>query len=176
MTGKCFPLPPACHGSCATCRGPTANNCSTCRDPSLVLLEGMCVANCGQRFYVMDGVCRACHEGCEICYPDRLRCLSCASDRVLLDGNCMSECSPGYYANSSHKCREHSHCTQCMNPEENLQPDTSLEKRPIGICLPQCRAQFYSNEGRICKGEQRSVLSQADSEKKRNSNCMNGEV
>ncbi|ETE58729.1 hypothetical protein L345_15547, partial [Ophiophagus hannah] len=51
---------------------------------------------------------------------------------------------------------------KCMNPEEKLQPYLSLEERPVGTCLPQCRAQFYSDEDRICKGEQRSLLSQAD--------------
>ncbi|KAG8134314.1 hypothetical protein E2320_007432, partial [Naja naja] len=137
-----------CHESCATCRGPTANNCSTCRDPSLVFLEGTCVANCGQRFYVTEGVCRAVQDLCPLSVPPA------PSPRPSTTASVSSLVERAFISTTT--------SVKCMNPEEKLQPYLSLEERPVGTCLPQCRAQFYSDKDRICKGERRSLLSQSD--------------
>uniref|UniRef100_A0A8C6YA37 VWFC domain-containing protein n=1 Tax=Naja naja TaxID=35670 RepID=A0A8C6YA37_NAJNA len=170
----CNQVGSACHESCATCRGPTANNCSTCRDPSLVFLEGTCVANCGQRFYVTEGVCRACPEGCDRCYVDQLRCLSCASGRVLSDGNCLLECPPGYYADGSRKfC--HGSCTSCTGPLPTQCTSCSFPQAFYhGQCLFACGEGFYQHHN-LCKGCHSSCRTCVGPEYSHCTQCMNPE-
>ena len=74
----------ACHVSCATCSGFTANDCLTCVDSNASVTGGPAACLCGSGYYNADTLplvnCVQCHAACDTCNgPTNDDCLSCSA-------------------------------------------------------------------------------------------------
>lgn len=71
-----------CHGTCAICSGPEANQCQACSDVSLILQNSFCSKNnpCDPGFWIdetTEKVCKKCTDNCIIC-DDIFQCQQCS--------------------------------------------------------------------------------------------------
>ncbi|KCV68147.1 hypothetical protein H696_05413 [Fonticula alba] len=141
-----------CHGSCATCKGPAANQCTSC--PQGMSLSpgadstGTCTSSCapGTYFDVGASACQPCHESCGSCFgPDRTHCLACLDKRFLKRGQCVTSCGSGHYLRdlACHPCNPS--CRSCAGPLftdcVGLCPDWMFSMPAVDspkTCVPGC--------------------------------------
>ena len=93
-----------CPEHCASCN---ASACTSCYG-GYVLYDGVCAAECAERFFNSSGVCVSCQNGCEQC-RDTSSCSSCSEQYYLYGGGCYGECPNTTYA-------EGGVCVQCTDP------------------------------------------------------------
>ncbi len=105
---KCAP----CDPTCATCSGSGITNCLSCAGLLGLSPNSQCVADCGNKYYNLNGICQrkifhslACDESCLSCKgPGLSDCLSCESplNHVPDLGVCLDPCPPdGFYPNGA---------------------------------------------------------------------------
>ncbi|XP_035385518.1 extracellular matrix protein FRAS1 isoform X2 [Electrophorus electricus] len=146
-----------CHGSCATCSGPSASECISCPRGLLLLHGGQCVNSCGEGLFSRDGRCQGCHESCRACVgPDSSDCMRCVKpEEVLLPrgtrasvGACASACLPHHYLDAELVCREcHVSCARCT--AGNAHSCTSCPQLSVlhhGQCPDHCPRGFHVQE------------------------------
>ena len=103
----------ACHSSCSTCDGDTADNCTSCAAPRPYLSDAStCVATCPTATYATAGACAACDATCAECSGGGATactaCVSASAHPHLAGGAC--ECSSGYTATAD-SCIEVDECS-----------------------------------------------------------------
>ncbi|XP_035245707.1 extracellular matrix protein FRAS1-like isoform X1 [Anguilla anguilla] len=98
----------SCDAHCVVCEGPGL--CLTCERP-LVLFQGLCVQECGRRFFLDTPrhQCTACPPDCVAC-DDPENCTTCRQNTFLKDGLCTTDCGHGFFANArSRTCQVNAH-------------------------------------------------------------------
>uniref|UniRef100_A0A4W4DQF0 VWFC domain-containing protein n=1 Tax=Electrophorus electricus TaxID=8005 RepID=A0A4W4DQF0_ELEEL len=146
-----------CHGSCATCSGPSASECISCPRGLLLLHGGQCVNSCGEGLFSRDGRCQGCHESCRACVgPDSSDCMRCVKpEEVLLPrgtrasvGACASACLPHHYLDCFPSLLEcHVSCARCT--AGNAHSCTSCPQLSVlhhGQCPDHCPRGFHVQE------------------------------
>ena len=93
-----------CHHTCRLCSGLTSQECTDCNSDRF-LFNNMCLTECPQGYYNMEGVCFPCPAGCITCISSRT-CITCQTGLRLptrgglcfsniCDSTCASCSGPG---------------------------------------------------------------------------------
>ncbi|KAF0034366.1 hypothetical protein F2P81_014432 [Scophthalmus maximus] len=174
-----------CHGSCASCLGPSVSQCSQCPD-GLLLHQGQCVEACGEGLYAQDDTCQNCHPSCRSCVgplaSDCLRCLKpeealLPQSAPLRRGVCAAGCPARSFLDDAQTCRAcHPSCSRCTGPSaDNCTSCPSPSGLHEGRCDASCARGFFLRDGQCqecdwscnaCKGPLRTDCLQ----------CMDGYV
>ncbi|AWP07675.1 putative extracellular matrix protein FRAS1 [Scophthalmus maximus] len=167
--GKCLAQCPArhypddhsrcrgCHGSCASCLGPSVSQCSQCPD-GLLLHQGQCVEACGEGLYAQDDTCQNCHPSCRSCVgplaSDCLRCLKpeealLPQSAPLRRGVCAAGCPARSFLDDAQTCRAcHPSCSRCTGPSaDNCTSCPSPSGLHEGRCDASCARGFFLRDG-----------------------------
>lgn len=154
------PIPkinPCNDPECINCNIIQNNNCLICNYP-YALLEGKCVPECPQGYYLNSATntCEICKiENCNKCssQDSGASCSQCKEEffKTLVDGKCNIDCPEGYYKNiliqTCEKCDvldckacsdSKSGCTTCKDGFYFI----SSENR----CAKDCPVGFYTNQ------------------------------
>ncbi|KAM9823010.1 extracellular matrix organizing protein FRAS1 [Syngnathus typhle] len=138
----------SCSESCSECVGASPRECSACSDPAALLKDAECVPDCGEAFYIQDGVCHACHPSCASCFPDKADCTSCPPGGALHGGKCVSACPAQHYVDLAGRCRGcHGSCTSCWGPSASQCTACSRELLLLqGQCVEACGEGLYPHD------------------------------
>ncbi|XP_073898026.1 extracellular matrix organizing protein FRAS1 isoform X2 [Castor canadensis] len=151
-TGLCE----ACHQSCLTCAGKSAQSCTGCR-PSWVLLEGRCLSQCPEGYFNQEGSCAECHPTCRQCHgPLESDCVSCHPHITLTSGSCKTSCKEEQFLNLVGYCTDcHplcQHCTADLHDTGSICLRCQKARHLLfgDHCVPHCPSGYYAERG-ACK-------------------------
>ncbi len=102
-----------CQPPCESCTAAGASSCLSCLGGKF-LLNGQCLSQCPDKYYVEAMVCLPCHESCKQCSGQSTYCLSCVDDYFFKENKCVKSCGDGYMVASGNICMAcDSGCTAC---------------------------------------------------------------
>ncbi|KCV67982.1 TKL protein kinase [Fonticula alba] len=153
----------ACHGSCATCTGPTDRDCLACTGS--VLQDGACARACAAGHLAVDDRCLPCHLSCGQCIGLRsTECTESCQARLLPQPagespmRCVASCASGFHASSTGCTRCPEGCAACPDDAGHCAQCERSHRLLDGACVPTC-PQGTWEDGNRCTACHPSCIS-----------------
>jgi len=144
---------------CKSCLTSDYSKCDVCYDGKF-LYEGSCVDKCPIGFFVENGKCSPCPEGCAYC-TDSLSCVDCKTDYLAMiakGGKCVKTCPEGWAptningTNICVSCTDNVNCALCnsANPS-NCEKCKSTSNLYNFRCYTPCPPSTFKTLNNTCE-------------------------